>query len=561
MDPDVSPVADRIFDLLAQLGADYVRYVPWFPYPKVGVAELDPPSGGAASWDFADIEPQLRRFMRATSGHPVVPNFSTQPTWMFSPSSYSYPANPTSVDWGYPRGTAGQYPNTTQLVADYYGRLLSWLIKGHLIDEFGVVHYNLGETYNITLWEVFNEVESEHSFSPPLYTSMYDAVVKSIRSAVSPHEIDFVGLALATRDVDWIEYFLDPLNHDPSALPINYISFHFYASCSSRTDPSSYEEFFPAADSFFLEAQAIAALRDTKSPHTKLSCDELGVILPNDNDANAPPFPRVYWNAAGALYAYVFGHLVTYGYDILGESQLAGVPAVPEWGIVDAQYPSVSLVNWTNGDGNARFWTLDLLIKHFAAGDNFVKSSVNIPPESVFCADLPVSIGVASLYCADSSAVINDIQFAAYGTPQGECTKYTRGACDAPNATQYIKEQCIGKNSCSVVSYPTFGDPCYGTEKRLVIQATCSGGAGGNGLPGEKEEVYAQGVVDGKTGAKKVLLVNKKSTVSCVNLPGANGAISYTIDQKTEDGPARKDQLSSEQITLDPFAVSVIYLN
>jgi hypothetical protein len=40
-----SPIYEEIFTHLAQLQADFVRYAAWFPYPKMGVAELDPPSG------------------------------------------------------------------------------------------------------------------------------------------------------------------------------------------------------------------------------------------------------------------------------------------------------------------------------------------------------------------------------------------------------------------------------------------------------------------------------------------------------------------------------------
>lgn len=40
-----SPVSKHIFDSLAQLNAEYTRFAAWFPYPKMGVAELDPPSG------------------------------------------------------------------------------------------------------------------------------------------------------------------------------------------------------------------------------------------------------------------------------------------------------------------------------------------------------------------------------------------------------------------------------------------------------------------------------------------------------------------------------------
>ena len=39
-----SPIHDGSFAALKALGADYVRYVPWLPYPKIAVAELEPPS-------------------------------------------------------------------------------------------------------------------------------------------------------------------------------------------------------------------------------------------------------------------------------------------------------------------------------------------------------------------------------------------------------------------------------------------------------------------------------------------------------------------------------------
>ncbi len=40
-----SPISDKIFANIKQLNAEYSRYAVWFPYPKLAVAELDPPSG------------------------------------------------------------------------------------------------------------------------------------------------------------------------------------------------------------------------------------------------------------------------------------------------------------------------------------------------------------------------------------------------------------------------------------------------------------------------------------------------------------------------------------
>ena len=60
----------------------------------------------------------------------------------------------------------------------------------------------------------------------------------------------------------------------------------------------------------------VQAIRDSLSPETKLDVDEMGVILPGDNSPSAPMFPLVYWNAAGAMYAYLFGKL-----SVLGKSE------------------------------------------------------------------------------------------------------------------------------------------------------------------------------------------------------------------------------------------------
>lgn len=67
------------FDALKDLEADYVRFVPWFPYPKAAVAELKEPTKDETFWDFSHADPYLEDFMAATKGHPVIINFSTIP--------------------------------------------------------------------------------------------------------------------------------------------------------------------------------------------------------------------------------------------------------------------------------------------------------------------------------------------------------------------------------------------------------------------------------------------------------------------------------------------------
>src|SRR5581483_12436184 len=64
-----APIHDGSIDALKQLGADYVRYVPWLPYPKIAVAELAPPTSEKTSWDFTYIDSVTKDFLAATQGH------------------------------------------------------------------------------------------------------------------------------------------------------------------------------------------------------------------------------------------------------------------------------------------------------------------------------------------------------------------------------------------------------------------------------------------------------------------------------------------------------------
>src|SRR5499425_3275251 len=101
-----TPVHDNAFKALRDLGADYVRYVPWLPYPRLGVAELEPPGNGKTSWDFSLIDPMTTDFLEATKGHSVILNFSTIPQWMYKTDKpVAYPQDPNQITWTYEQGT------------------------------------------------------------------------------------------------------------------------------------------------------------------------------------------------------------------------------------------------------------------------------------------------------------------------------------------------------------------------------------------------------------------------------------------------------------------------
>jgi hypothetical protein len=366
-----SPIHDGSFQAVRQLQADYVRYVPWLPYPKLAVAELEPPTPKSTSWDFSLIDPMTTDFLNATEGHSTVMNFSTMPAWLFkTPKPITYPSDPYQVYWDYTKGTELKDPSGKQL-GDYYRRLVSWYTKGGFTDENGARHTS-GYHYHFPIWEVLNEVDFEHETTPEQYTQRYDAIASAIHS-VSP-ETKFMGLALAQpRDPRWFEYFLNHKNHLPG-VPLDYISFHFYATPAAGETLDNWQySFFDQADGFLTSVRYICSIRDRLSPETKTDADELGVILPDDNNQVADStgkiasIPSAYWNAAGALYAYLYIGLAKQGVDVIGESQLVGYPS---------QFPSVTMIDWTNGKPNARYWILKLLKDNLHPGDKLVDTTL-----------------------------------------------------------------------------------------------------------------------------------------------------------------------------------------
>jgi hypothetical protein len=124
-------------------------------------------------------------------------------------------------------------------------------------------------------------------------------------------------------EFNWYRYFLNHSNHAPD-IPLDMISYHFYASCQSRTDPHAYEAFFPQLDTFTDEIEQVEQIRKALSPETKTDIDELGIILPDDNAVDAPQFPLIYWNAAAAYYAYAWAKISRQRIDVVGHSQLVG---------------------------------------------------------------------------------------------------------------------------------------------------------------------------------------------------------------------------------------------
>jgi len=358
-----SPIHENVFKALKDLEADYVRYVPWFPYPKMAVAELKRPSKTETFWNFKYLDSTMDAFMKATENHPVVINFSTTPAWIWKTDSVvKYPENPYEPSWTYNQGTELKDATLKELTG-YFSRLFSWYTKGGFTDELGRFHKS-DHFYKIPYWEVLNEPDLEHNISPELYTRMYDAIVSELKK-ISP-ETKFVGISTAhVSNPEFFEYFLNPKNHQ-EGIPLEGISYHHYSTPSYSNQ--SIENFqytaFEKADCFIDKVNYIENIRKRLAPETFTMINEIGIILRDPKESG--PIPTEFWNLAGSMYAHIFLKLTKIGIDVAGESQLVGYPT---------QFPDVSMVNWETGTPNARYWVLKLLKDNFKPGDQLVETS------------------------------------------------------------------------------------------------------------------------------------------------------------------------------------------
>ncbi len=446
-----SPIHDRVFEELRNLGAEYVRYVPWFPYPRYAIPELEAPAGGKTSWDFTDIDPFTLDFLEATRGHSVMLNFSTIPPWMFKTDQPAvYPQDPDEPTWFYQHGTELRDPSLKE-ISDYFARLVAWYAKGGFTDELGKFH-NSGHHYKIDYWEVLNEPDFEHDTTPQMYTERYDAIVSAIR-AVDP-QMKFVGMSLAMPSLapHFFEYFLDPRNHKPG-IPLDMISYHFYASPAlDESEETQQHTYFAQADGFLNTVRYIETIRKRLSPETQTTANELGVIRGEDGLQFSPgfvfkPFPEAYWNLAGALYAYVFSGLAAQGIEVAGESQLVGYPS---------QFPSVSMVDWNTGAPNARFRVLELLKKHFGPGGQVIKTASGLySPVPYYHAQAFLSAaGKRQLLLVNKRASVLDLALPGFAGAAAEVVDLSTGSGPARSEVLDSDIYHLGGYAVAVLTLP-----------------------------------------------------------------------------------------------------------
>lgn len=442
-----SPIHDQAWNALRQLGADNVRFVPWYPYPRLGVAEIEPPSPGKTSWDFSLIDPLMEDFFAATANHPVMLNFSTIPQWMFkTKATVSFPSNPNEVSWSYEQGTELRDPSGEE-AADYYARLLSWYTRGGFTDEIGQRHKS-PHRYKIAYWEILNEPEYEHSLPADTYTRIYDSVASSIRQ-IAP-ETKFVGMSLAEpmKSAAFFEYFLNPKNHQPG-VPLDMISYHFYAVPTADQTPATQQyTFFEQADKFLTAVGFIESIRHRLSPETKTTVNETGCILPDNIGQGLPGaevkvIPASYWNLCGAMFAYLYAGLARQGIDFVGSSQLVGYPT---------QFPSVTMLDWNTGQPNARYWVLKLLLDNFHSQDRIVETKSSSP--YVFAQGFVAADGTRKLLLVNKRDRSFEILVPGAKGATWQCADRTIGFTPPAITILSVERVVLQSSSVSVITLP-----------------------------------------------------------------------------------------------------------
>jgi len=148
---------------ISNLGAKYVRYSPWYAYPKVVTPELQPAdcsaNGKGSSWNSSMLDDIIADFMLAVCGPraadgacdgglSVVPQLSTIPDWMYESDGTNRSALMPSDPWVYPSGNFEYYvvqgkplvDPTCEVMAKYAARYVGWYTAGGFVDECGIEH-------------------------------------------------------------------------------------------------------------------------------------------------------------------------------------------------------------------------------------------------------------------------------------------------------------------------------------------------------------------------------------------------------------------------------------
>jgi len=443
------------FNAMKDLGAEFVRFAPWYPYPKIVVTELYPSdctsTTPATNWNSTLFDPILADFMLAVCGedaahgkcnHSVAQQISTMPSWMYvgGADPASLPADPWDSRMnGYNGGTVLKNETCSEM-ASYITRWVAHYTAGGHTDACGH-HHPSGLYYNWTIVSILNE--NEHSTGGERYTRCWDAIrvaVEKVNPSITLEgpETVFYGPG------DYSHYFIDPKNHNDGRAP-DIVSNHAFwvAGDGPYGDGAGYEAFITGVDHLVETlVDPLVAVRDAVAPKTELVLNEWIPSVTdwcNTTDAatlfakhkhnlthplltSPPPHGRVGvdggtcpdwsdprsagvginratlgWSASAAQFAYGVGQLALHGkYKYVGNDDLA-------CGVWPDNEPSVSGMDWKTGELNAKAYVMKMLAEALGAGPKaFLPATLKFTNASV--ATLPNATLYAQPYVLQTGA-------------------------------------------------------------------------------------------------------------------------------------------------------------
>eukprot|EP01060_Flectonema_neradi_P041093 TRINITY_DN9621_c0_g1_i3.p1 TRINITY_DN9621_c0_g1~~TRINITY_DN9621_c0_g1_i3.p1 ORF type:complete len:513 (+),score=91.04 TRINITY_DN9621_c0_g1_i3:49-1539(+) len=368
-----SNISSKVYENMKLLQADYVRHVPWFPYPRLAVAELFEPTNVSGVcktyWNFTVMDPLITSLFNSTLvDHPIVMGFATSPEWMWQSGVPVPPVNQRDVP--YEQGKTLRDP-TFKEITSYYVRLAKYYTKGGFVDECG--NFIKGYNYpDFQWWEVFNEIEAEHSLSVAYYDTIYDTIVAALREFLPTTK--FLGLAMGSHNqFEYYTYHLNNSNHNPKTTPLDGISYHQYVGASGNLS-SMAKSYFSQMDTFVAEATKIEAIKHSYQSSTETFINEIGC-------ASGSYMEDGFYSLCAATYAYLFAKGSVLKIEHFGMSQVIGFTGRTLCDGCSDEWPSTSMVDWYSGEGNARYWALKILIEQFPTGSKVAHNTTS--PEGV----------------------------------------------------------------------------------------------------------------------------------------------------------------------------------
>ena len=410
---------------LSNLGANFVRFAPWYAYPKVVVAELEPTTcgkNGHFSWNTSLLDAVVSDFMIAVCGPKasegecegglsVVPQLSTMPAWMYEDDGVNRTELIPEDPWQFPSHHFDYYLVKGQPLRDascmemarYAARLVSWYTVGGMTDVCGVWHTS-NLFYKWPLLSVLNEDEYR---TPPggglQYTTCFDAwksEIGKVNPAVQLVGPETAGGSYGLREraegkhlpgaalrrtaalrgqLAYSLYFLNGSNHadgKPPPVVSNHVALY-------GNPQDNWRGFFQGVDEWIDHvATPLERARRRLAPSSRLVMNEfIPFVSEWCNASFVPPgsahSPTCDWTANTSMGARM--HRTTLGWNAAAASFAYGFGRLSEmafgWvgadqligGVWPDNEPAVASLDWSTGEANAKFWAVRMLARRLGA--------------------------------------------------------------------------------------------------------------------------------------------------------------------------------------------------